>query len=151
MIKHCEVVVRDDAIFVFGNTETQPGVYLTGQPVTKLSRDVPPDDLGKTILSTLDAFQSGAKHPEGDQWKKFEQESLRGTGFGSWRKLSKGARRVGVKREGDSIKVTPTAADRRGGYSDLMDKALHVSSDPIEIGRAIQDALQQCYEKWRLP
>ena len=89
MERHCEVIVRTDAIFVFGNAETQPGVRITGQPVTKLPANVGAENLGRAVLATLDAYRVGVEHPTREQWEAWEQDNLRGTDFDSWRKLSK--------------------------------------------------------------
>ena len=151
MERHCEVIVRTDAIFVFGNAETQPGVWITGQPVTKLPADVDAENLGRAVLATLDAYRVGVEHPMGEQWKAWEQDSLRGTGFGSWRKLSKGALRLGIKAEGSSVVVTPTATDGRGGYADIVAMEVTATSDPRQIGEAVRNALQHCATKSKLP
>jgi hypothetical protein len=151
MEKHCEVIVRADAIFVFGNSETQPGVLITGQPVTKLPADVDAENLGRAVLATLDAYRAGVEHPMGEQWEAAEQDGLRGTGFGSWRKLSKGAHRLGIKAEGSSVVVTPTATDGRGGYADIVAMAVTSTSDPRHIGEAVRNALHRCETKSRLP
>jgi hypothetical protein len=151
MERHCEVIVRTDAIFVFGNAETQPGVRITAQPVTKLSANVDAENLGRAVLATLDAYRVGVKHPTREQWEASEQDSLRGTGFGSWRKLSKGALRLGIKAEGSSVVVTPTATDGRGGYADIVAMAVTSTSDPRQIGEAVRNALQRCETKSKLP
>ena len=149
MQRHCEVVARTDAIFVFANAETQPGVRITGQPVTKLPANVDAENLGRTVLATLDAYRVGVEHPT--QWEAWEQDSLRGTGFGSWRKLSKGAHRLGIRTEGSSVVVTPTATDGRGGYADIDAMAVTSTSDPRQIGEAVRNALQRCETKSKLP
>jgi hypothetical protein len=151
MKRHCEIIVRSDAIFVFGNAETQPGVRIAGQPVTKLPANVDAESLGRAVLATLDAYRVGVEHPTDEQWEASERDSLRGTGFGSWRKLSKGALRLGIKTEGSSVVVTPTATDGRGGYADIAEMAITSTSDPRQIGEAVRNALQRCKTKSRLP
>ena len=151
MERHCEVIVRTDAIFVFGNAETQPGARITTQPVTKLPANVDAEALGRAVLATLEAYRVGVNHPTREQWEAAEQDSLRGTGFGSWRKLSKGALRLGIKAEGSSVVVTPTATDGRGGYADIVAMEVTATSDPRQIGEAVRNALQHCATKSKLP
>ena len=151
MERHCEVIVRADAILVFGNAETQPGVRITGQPVTKLPANVDAENLGRALLATLDAYRVGVEHPTREQWEAWERDNLRGTGFGSWRKLSKGALRLGIRTEGSSVVVTPTVTDGRGGYADIVAMAITSTSEPRQIGEAVRNALQRCETKSKLP
>jgi hypothetical protein len=151
MDRYCEVIVRSDAIFVFANAETEPGVRITVQPVTKLPANADAENLGRTVLAALDAYRTGVEHPTPEQWAASEQEGLRGTGFTSWRKLSKGAHRLGIRTGGSSVVVTPTATDGRGGYADIDAMAVTSTRDPAQIGEAVRNALQRCETKSRLP
>lgn len=143
-MKHCEVISRQEAIFVVGNIGTQPGVRITSMPVTKLPLPVLAEDLGRAVLETLNAYKAGMKHPSPDEIKESEKEILRLAGFSSWRKLCKDSKWIGIHSEGNSVTALPSIAGPAAGYASITELAVTAVAEPHLVGDAILEALSRC-------
>jgi hypothetical protein len=117
-------------------------------PVKVLEQSSDVDAIGRAVMDALQMFRTNVPFP--DDYNKAANEVLKDTGFKNWRSFSKGAQRLGVRSVGAEVLVTPTAADARGGYADLADKAIKVRVDPATIGSAVVDSLKMCEFRTRL-
>jgi hypothetical protein len=144
----CEVVARAGDLFVFPTCELQAGVRMVCAPAQRMALDSDPLLAGAAVIAALERFQSNVPFP--DDFTAAANRALDGTGVKSWRTFAKGARRLDVSANAASIIVTPTAADGKGAYANLPDRALTVPIEPRSIGEAVRDALLACEARSRI-
>lgn len=138
-MKACEVYVRDDAIYVFSESETVLGWGISSEPRMKLARNASPKVLGEAIVAALNASQKAVPQPE--DIRDVTNEVLSFTGFKTWKAFAKNARLFLIAYDGTEVQIIPTVAAEGGAFDHLPDKAIKCGLIPEDIGQTLIDML----------
>jgi hypothetical protein len=148
-MKGCTVYFRDEAIYVLCQSETVFGIWISCEPMFKLSKNEASNTLGETVLKTLQFSQS--KIPQPDNLETVTKVFLKFTGFKNWRAFSKRASTVFVKYDGAQVEVTPYIADGRGNFEPLLEKVVKCPPNPEAVEELLyskfQDTLKNHYRE----
>lgn len=107
---------RGDSFFVASSDQTTDGVWIHSGSVECVD-GVDPEAIGSALMRQLDRSTLGVPHPRQDQWTAQRRRGLDPiialAKLRSWRSFIRDAALAGVKRDGDTVRITPEQCDAR--------------------------------------
>lgn len=98
-------------------------------------------ELANNVRAALALSTRGVLQPEREDWKQIQKPMLDAAGAKSWAILAKRAKAVGLKSEGELVRITPSASYENDGGTDLPERAItsHINADTL--GQSLIKAL----------
>jgi len=142
------VFARDADLLVEPNCQTVTGLWVSADPVARLTRTVSPAELGAVVRRALAESRRGMPNPT--NWREFPSGLLRAAGLRSWNALQRSAARCQIEAGSAAIRVLPSHnGGTRGegrGYHSLEELAVGVPANATdeELGAAVLSAIAVC-------
>src|SRR5256885_9377623 len=137
-MKTSTVYFRGSEIYVLASAKNVFGIFQDSEPFYKLSETASPEELGQRVLEALAAFREGVP---GKTYVRGVKQSpdlfLAFAGFKSYGAFEKGVRHFSVSSAGPEIQITPSIPAPKGGHLHLPGKAVRVSAQAGQNGRAL--------------
>jgi hypothetical protein len=137
-MKTSTVYFRGSEIYILASAKNVFGIFQDSEPFYKLSETPSPEELGQRVLDALAAFREGTAGKTYVRGVKQPPDPfLAFAGFKSWGAFEKGVRHFSVSSAGPDVQITPSIPAPKGGHLHLPDKAVRVSAQADQIGRAL--------------
>lgn len=140
MPKSVSIYQRKGAVYVAASHQTQAGFWVDDEDVVTLVAPQPAD-VGHAVEAALARSREGAPTPPPSA--DLSAPLLAAAGVASWNTFTKTAKYVGVRQNGDTIKVTPYKnLGGKDGFDPMQDKATSLPSGNLGLAAAVVRALE---------
>jgi hypothetical protein len=140
MTKSVSLYKRRDAIHVSASHKTQAGFWIDDDGVVTLVSPQPAS-VWDAVKSALALSREGVPTPRSSV--DLTVPLLTAAGVASWSTFVKAAQYVGIRQDGDMIKITPYKnLGSKEGFAPIQDKAVSLLSGDSGLGVALVRALE---------
>ena len=140
MPKRVSIYQRAGTVYVVASHLTEAGFWVDDEDVVTLIAPKPAD-VGSATEAALGRSREGVPTPPPSA--DLSVPLLVAAGVESWNAFAKSAKYVGVRQNGDTIKVTPYRnLGGKDGFDPMQDKAKSLSSENPELAAVVVRALE---------
>jgi hypothetical protein len=147
-LRRATVLIRPNDFIVQPTLCTTMGLYVSGEPITVITRAAPPSRVGEAVRGALEVSMAVIPHPT--DWRAFSAPLLTAAGVRSWNAIQRSARHCRVEATGAVIRIIPSrnggTAGEDKGYHPLVDQAIVLPADCTDeqLGIAVEDGATNC-------
>ena len=140
MPKRVSIYERTGTVYVVTSHQTQAGFWVDDEDVIML-RAPQPVDIGAAVKAALTRSREGVPTPPASA--DLSAPLLAAAGVASWNSFIKMAKYVGVRQNGDAIKVTPYRnLGGKDGFDPILDKATSLPTGGVGLAVTVVRALE---------
>ncbi|WHU05013.1 hypothetical protein [Sphingomonas sp. NIBR02145] len=140
MPKRVSIYERSGTVYVVTSHQTQAGFWVDDEGVEVLP-GAQPVDVGNAVEAALARSREGVPTPPPSA--DLSAPLLAAAGVASWNTFAKVAKYVGVRQNGDAIKVTPYRnLGGKDGFDPMQDKAISLPAGDTGLAATLVRALE---------
>lgn len=132
--KGCNIFAHSAILYIVPSWKTIPGFWIAAEPVLQLPQDNSPRSIGEAVLQALSSSRCDVPVPSD---LKQPNPVIASAGLKSWKVFAQTALSVRVEFDGVTVRITPTAKDRRGAFLYEPEKEVPCAPEPTRIGETV--------------